>query len=81
MHLMHNINLCLILNVEVKRMMNQMNELLLLYLFYELLKKNLNIYDDDDDVLVLIDAQNFGQVQMMILVLNNDYLNHHCDIL
>jgi len=64
-------------------MMNQMNELLLLYLFYELLKKNLNIYDDDDDddVLVLIDAQNFEQVQMMILVLNNDYLNHHCDIL
>jgi hypothetical protein len=39
------------------------------------------MYDDDDDVLVLIYVQNFEQVQMMIRVLNDDNLNHHYDIL
>jgi hypothetical protein len=65
-------------------MMNQMNELLLLYLIYELLmilKKNLNMYVDDDVRVLMIYVQNFEQVQMMIHVLNNDNLNHHYDIL
>jgi len=48
-----------------------------------ILKKNLNMYvdDDDDDVEILIYVQNFEQVQLMIHVLNNDNLNHHYDIL
>ncbi len=68
--------------------MNQMNELLLLYLIYDLLKilmENLHMYDDNDDdddgVLVWIYVQNFEHVLMMNRVLNNDHLNHHYDIL
>lgn len=60
-------------------MINQMNVLLLLDQIYELLKKNLNMHDDDVEVLIYV--QNFEQVQMKIHVLNNDNLNHHYDIL